>query len=360
MNLFKEREKVLISKKSETRNTSLPSGREERLTALWALSESTLGGILHAVKFPFRGIIISGAAVILISLIANFSEKKNQVLKSTIIVVIVKAVISPHAPLTAYFSVFIQGLIGELLFLSKRFKLLSTLVLGILVSLFNGFQKILVLTIIYGTTLWNTIDDFLIYIMEEWLSATLKLHVNFSYLIIGVYIGIHVIAGIITGILAYRIQKSVQEKLEMNEIMIPLSNSGNFENNFNTKKKRRWIKPSALIIFILSVILILISYLYPETGRFDITAIAIMIARSVLIITVWFYFIAPRVKSFIRKYLVSKKSGYAKEAESIISTLPMIQNIISSAWKYSASYRGMRRIRYFITSALVYLLYSKE
>ncbi|MFO7523856.1 MAG: hypothetical protein R6W68_00240 [Ignavibacteriaceae bacterium] len=339
---------------------SVNSTKVEKLTAVWALSESTLGGILHALKFPFRGMIISSVAVILICMISGFSKFRGQIIKSTFIVILIKAAISPHTPLTAYLSVFTQGLLGELFFLSKKIKWLSALLLGITVAILNGFQKVLVLTIIYGTTLWKTIDDFLIYIIEEWLSISINLPVNFSYLIIGLYIGIHLIAGIITGILAYRIQKSVQEKLDMNEIMIPLSISGNLENNFKTKKKRGWIKPSALIIFILSLVLILISYLYPETGRFDITAIVIMIARSVMIITVWFYFIAPRVKSLISKYLVSKKSGYAKEAESIISTLPMIRLIISSAWKYSATYKGMKRIRYFITSALVNLLHSTE
>ncbi|HEY7751043.1 MAG TPA: hypothetical protein VH917_02035, partial [Ignavibacteriaceae bacterium] len=44
-----------------------------RITALWALSESLLGGFLHATQVPFRGLIIASTAVLFISLIFYFS-----------------------------------------------------------------------------------------------------------------------------------------------------------------------------------------------------------------------------------------------------------------------------------------------
>lgn len=354
------RDKESKSDTTEAGNTSLPSSRAERLTAIWALSESTLGGILHAVKFPFRGMIISSAAVMLISLIANFSSRKNQIIKSTVVVLITKAVISPHTPLTAYLSVFAQGLLGELLFFTKRFRFISAVLLGLTVSLLNGFQKVLVLTIIYGNTLWNTINDFLNYITEEWLSVSLNDPVDFSLLLISIYVGIHLSAGIVAGVIAYRLIISVENKLKQpGKLPALIVEAGNKER-LNTGKRKKRLKLSAITIFVFSVIIILISYLYPESERFDINAILIMIVRSIMIIFIWFYFIAPRIKSLIRKYLLNKKSDYAKEAESIISTLPMIRLIISAVWKYSASYKGIRRIAYFITTSLVYLLYSTE
>ncbi len=44
----------------------------QRLTALWAFSESGLGGILHALQMPFTGLLVGGMAILLISLIAFF------------------------------------------------------------------------------------------------------------------------------------------------------------------------------------------------------------------------------------------------------------------------------------------------
>ena len=59
----------------------------DRLTALWALNESGLGGFLHVFNAPLTGLIVGGIAILLISLIAYYAENKWQaVLKALIIV----------------------------------------------------------------------------------------------------------------------------------------------------------------------------------------------------------------------------------------------------------------------------------
>ena len=47
----------------------------KRLTAMWALSEAALGGLLHALKVPFTGLFVGGVSVIFISLIGYFSDR---------------------------------------------------------------------------------------------------------------------------------------------------------------------------------------------------------------------------------------------------------------------------------------------
>ena len=87
-----------------------------RLTALWALNESGLGGVLHAAKFPFTGIFVGGFAVILISLIARYSNYSfKAILKATAMVLMIKAAVSPHSPFPAYLAVSFQGLLGALI-----------------------------------------------------------------------------------------------------------------------------------------------------------------------------------------------------------------------------------------------------
>jgi hypothetical protein len=89
----------------------------ERLTALWALNEAGLGGLIHALRVPFTGIVVGSTAVVLIALIAFFAERKAKaILKATVIVLLVKAAASPHTPLPAYAAVSFQGLAGALLF----------------------------------------------------------------------------------------------------------------------------------------------------------------------------------------------------------------------------------------------------
>ena len=91
-----------------------------KITALWAFSESAFGGILHALTIPFRGLFIASAAVLFISLIALFSKSSKEILKATLIVILIKAVVSPHSPLTAYIAVSLQGMLGFSIFLNKK------------------------------------------------------------------------------------------------------------------------------------------------------------------------------------------------------------------------------------------------
>ena len=88
-----------------------------KLIALWAFSESALGGILHAFQFPFSGILLAGFAVTIICAIGYYSEKPSaDILYGTMIAIAVKLTLSPHSPVTAYIAVAFQGFCGLVFF----------------------------------------------------------------------------------------------------------------------------------------------------------------------------------------------------------------------------------------------------
>ena len=88
----------------------------DKLTALWALNESGLGGFLHVFNTPFTGLIVGGIAILLISLIAYYAENKWQaIFKALVIVLIIKMAVSPYSPFGAYVAVSFQALFGPLL-----------------------------------------------------------------------------------------------------------------------------------------------------------------------------------------------------------------------------------------------------
>ena len=179
-----------------------------RLTALWALSESILGGLLHAAHVPFRGMIISSAAVIIICLIAHFSEKRGEILKATIIVLLIKAAISPHTPVAAYAAVFLQGILGEIFFFKKRFFAFSSMMLGIIVGILTGSQRIITLTLIFGATFWDAINQFINYLIKEFFMSSIgEISLNFSLVLMGTYILIHAAFGFAAGLLASKLPK---------------------------------------------------------------------------------------------------------------------------------------------------------
>ena len=157
--MYKSEETPVIKAEADTTADGMAVWK---ITALWAFSEAALGGILHAFKIPFRGVFVGGSAVILISLIAYFSSNRGTILKSTLLVILIKGIISPHTPVTAYFAVLIQGAIGELLFFQKRFFKTSSLLLGIITLLYSSTQKILILTIVLATRFGNPSMNFLV------------------------------------------------------------------------------------------------------------------------------------------------------------------------------------------------------
>jgi len=180
--------------------------RINRLIALWALSEAALGGILHAFRIPFTGLIVNSSAVLFMVLIASASEKKGTVLRAMFIVIIIKGIISPHSPPAAYLAVAFQGIMGELLLRSKKYLLVSSLALGIITLFQSAVQKILTLTIVYGKVLWESIDIFGNFLVTRIpFLADFSNHVNFSFWLITIYIAVHLIAGIAVGIFAARV-----------------------------------------------------------------------------------------------------------------------------------------------------------
>ena len=72
----------------------------QRITAVWGFTESALGGVLHILQFPFTGLFIGSFAVLCIFLIAHYGKKPAFILRSTMVVILIKAVtvFSANAP----------------------------------------------------------------------------------------------------------------------------------------------------------------------------------------------------------------------------------------------------------------------
>ncbi len=355
----------MILKLSKEKSSGLDNDNQNyqisilKITALWAFSESAFGGILHALTIPLRGIFISSAAVLYISLVALFSKSSKEILKSILIVLIIKALVSPHSPLTAYFAVSVQGLLGYLLFITKKFYRSSALFLGILTLLFSGLQKIVVLTVLFGNTIWKSINIFIKQVSNEFLSLGLNPDIHYAYLLIGLYVSIHLIAGIFIGIYA----GMLPGRINYHSKQIPQAFIEDSENNIphrdRKKKKKSWIfRPSGIIILSASILLLIFSYISPASQEITALEIIIMIVRSILLTLLWYAIFAPIVKKLFQKYLSNKKSAYAKEIDEIINLFPAFKKVVSYCWKNSISEKGVKRIRKFLSTSFYYLLLS--
>jgi hypothetical protein len=293
-------------------------------------------------------------------LLAYFSDSRRAILESTVKVILVKFIVSPYSPINAYFAVMLQSILGYILFF-KGFNKISAILLGFLALLFSAFQKVIILTLVFGMTLWESIDIFFDFVFNKILpnyssSDTFSL----SYLIVGLYILSHLFGGLLAGwyaaILPSRLKEHDREKI------IKLSNNINDFLEIKPKKKKRkwWLKPSSLILFIFSLIVISISFLFEEVDQNIATQIIIMLVRSILIIIIWYYFVSPILLRFVKKILSGKQKNRADEIDSIVKVFPNIKLIIKYSWSETYNLRGLKRIVIFLDQVLMhYLLFEQ-
>jgi len=326
----------------------------ERITALWALSEAALGGILHALNLPFKGMLISGGAITFISLIGVISEKKGSILKATFIVLAIKYLISPYTPVTAAIAVLLQGLLGELFFSTRKFQLILIPLFAVIVELLTGLQKILIVTIIFGSNFWNIIDKFSKSLAMNFFSVDMP---GVSIYIISIYLAIHILFGIFISMIILRLPKNFNEikkyvSLESHIYEDPVVNI------HHTKKSLG--KPSIIMMVILFVLLFSAPFIFPGIRSFDSINIVLIILRAVLILLIWFFVISPLLQNLFKKLLSRKTNKYFKNIDDINSRLPAIKNIVITAWKESAIKSLIKRIKYFITLLIYFTLSLPE
>ncbi len=335
------------------------SFRTQRIIALWGFSEAAFGGILHALKIPFTGLFLGSAAVIFISLIAHYSRDKSAILRATLIVVLVKAFVSPYSPLTAYFAVALQGTLGYLFFSTIKYERMAALLLGFFSLFFSALQKLILLTLLFGTGLWNSIDLFVDFVLSQIQVLHHSQSFSFSLVIIALYTGLHIIVGIYVGIKSSLIPQWVDKKSRSFERLgFDFQKS---EDHFIEKKKYKkrpwWRRSSGISLFVFLIVLMMLSYFFPQLGKNRAYDILFMMLRSIIITIIWFSILSPFILKHFKRFIEKNKFKHASEINNITILFPNFNRIINFCWKASAPLKGIKRIRMFLSNSLALLLF---
>jgi len=331
----------------------------DKIIALWAFTEAFLAGTLHLMKMPFTGLIISNLAILYISLISFFSEQKGTIFKATIIVIILKFVLSPYSPAMSFFAVFYQGLIGEIVYFSHKYKSYLCYILAILIAILTSAQKIITTTIIFGMTIWDSLDKFVIYISDElFLSGNNFIISNFSFYLISSYFLLHIITGMIAAVFITRFLKKLSALQSQDEYILELDLHKTEEMKI-VKNKKRKIKPYTIILSVFVIFIIFLTYYSPGKLGINPDSVFLMLTRAVLIILIWYYFISPLLTKILQKHLERKSRKYSDKISMVIKLEPLIRNLVPVAWKKASEKKGIKRISYFIKLSVInFLVYS--
>ncbi len=321
-----------------------------RLTALWALGESGLGGWMHALKLPFTGIFVGGFAVLIIGLIAHYSNNSaKQILKATLLVLLVKAAVSPQSPLPAYVAVSFQGLIGALLFwMMPRIKL-TPILFGMLAMLESALQMVLMKTIVYGMAIWEALDMFFGKVAKE---LHLSQNISFSLWIIGAYCGGYALWGLVLGIWINRLPKQLDQRSEAIQLEVAQLKNVDADITISKKQKRntRMIITFAILGFITSVFI--------ASGN-DSSKAVYIIARTVAVLLLIYYIIVPITKWLLQKFIDKQQEKNRAEMQGLIDQLPELRSYLRPAYTIATNkYKGLKRYREFVFILLALSLHT--
>ena len=318
----------------------------ERLTALWALNECGLGGLMHAFNTPFTGIIVGGISILLISLIAVYSsDPKRDLIKALSIVLLVKLSVSPHSPVTAYVAVSFQAFMGILLYSTFSVNRITVVLLGVLTFFESAIQKIITLTLIYGQSIWEAIDIYTAWINSKFDGLSLLLT---SKGLILTYITVYILAGILVGVLILR-TIDLMRYIETKDI--EESTSVSIQEPLPNRKRKKY---RLLRFWLITTLLILIAliYLNADLGGWEMGVY--LVARSLFIIGVWYLIIGPLLLKALKQLLTKRASRYKYDLEHTLDLLPHLKSIIRSAWRDSRSQKGVTRMQHFLATSIVY------
>lgn len=314
-----------------------------RLIALWVLAEAMLGGIIHGFKIPVSGLVVGSCAVICICLIAWYVPKKGAILKATVIVAIFKMMLSPQAPPPAYVAVFFQGLMGELLFWNRRMFRLSCILFAVLALLESGFQRILMLTIIYGNDLWTAINDFLNKLIKQKTTTT-----NYSLLLGGAYVLLHLIVGIFVGWWASLLPKRVEKWSKEPTGRFTVGSYHAYTPVPIRSKRRKRLKKGLFIVWIILLGLFAQSYFGIGTPILPLHVSVRILLRSVAIVLTWYFVVGPLLKRLLHYWLQKKKSQSQPDVQRVLQLIPSTVQLVAQSWKATSDIsprkRGLARL----------------
>lgn len=320
-----------------------------KLIALWAVCEAFAGGILHAVKMPFSGMILSSLAVMCITLIARYAPGRLHILKATFIVCIFKLMLSPHSPPTAYIAVGFQGLMGQILFL-PGFSLISAVMLGFLALVESAIQKILVMIILYGVPFWEAVNEFLKKNFDPAHSH------DYLYTLAILYVSLHALTGVLSGLFsAYLARNAEKWKGQYPHLMIK-EYSEEEEEKKETGKARRKFKILYWIGWLFLLLLYVQAKTNPENAIMPVTKLTDVLIRAVLILAGWLLLISPILMRLLKKILSDGKKRMNREINQVLTLIPQTRHIFRESFRMSASVAGPERILIFFRILVINIM----
>lgn len=314
-----------------------------RLTALWALCESGLGGWMHALHLPFTGFFVGAFAIVLVSLIAFYSRNNfSTVVRATLLVILVKAAVSPQSPPPAYLAVAFQGFVGAALFRILSFPIACVL-LGVLAMVESALQKVIIATLVFGKSLWQAIDALFAGIVNEF---SLPANLSFSMWLIVLYTAIYAVWGLVLGIWMVRLPEELRQKASaVNQAIGPLQKAAGDDT------RRRSGGKLVVTVVVLTVIVVVLLWAGQGMGR-----ATFVVLRTFAIIALLLGVVNPLFRWLMQRWV--HKQQDERQFTSLIRYLPEVRSFVRPAYQFASGKGSVwSRFKWFVIALLVLTIY---
>ncbi len=174
-------------------------------SGLWALSEVLVGNYFHQLHVPFKGMWLTLVPCFLLSVAVFFFKQKLSILKTGIVVALIRTLISWKFNIFVTLSIFMQGLLIYLTYQIFGKNIGSGMIAGILAQGWTFFQSYFFRVAFYGAQL----DDIIKRIMEIEFFQRFSQQIFLLFIILCL---IHIIPGLIAGILGFKTGKKLADE----------------------------------------------------------------------------------------------------------------------------------------------------
>lgn len=342
-----------------------------RLTALWALAESALGGVLHALKVPLMGVVMAGTAVLLITLIAHYAARPRDILRALLLVLVVKAAGSPHSPVTAYTAVAFQGLLGYAAYALGRPGYLTSVPFAVVAVVESALQRLLMLALFFGAPLWEAVDDWGRWVLARYFPAQAGTELSLAWGLVAGYLAVYVASGLAIGVLAARLpgllarERAALDAQALGEAEDAMARAREATPEpvdrvarARWRRRRRWrtVGLAAAIAAVLAATVALGS----GGALAPLASAGVYLARTVALLAAYYFFAGPWLSRAVQRWLLARRGRHADELEAVFAALPRLRALAAQQWRVlGREYAGLALWRRWVVRVLAVSLVAR-
>jgi len=173
----------------------------------WGLLEASLGSVLHALRIPFSGSILSALGLIILLTARTVNNVRGSSLLMGLIAGTIKMLGFATIKLGPFVGITMEGLIVEVVASGMGIGLSGFLLAGTLVGIYPILQAVVTKSILFGA-------NFVPVILETAQGFSDSVGMALGWWLLGLYIVIHLIFGLTAALVAWLIQKRIRSSLE--------------------------------------------------------------------------------------------------------------------------------------------------